>query len=84
MGDGDGINDTFASVFHVPWVTDHEFLILDRCSEMIFLSNTPGEGWKGNMRGSLVESEVCGWKHLCRDVLTKERIDRVGHIKVVR
>ncbi len=82
--DGDGINESFVPVFNVPRVVDYEFMIFDRWGEEIFSSKKPGEGWSGNMKGSIVESEVFVWKLVCRDELTNQRIDRIGHVTVVR
>lgn len=66
------------------WVTDQEFLIFDGWGEMIFESKTPGEIWNGNMKGPLVQTDVYVWKLFCRDMLTNERIDRIGHVTMMR
>jgi hypothetical protein len=84
MGDHYCINNTFAPILNVSWVTDQGFFLCDRWGEMIFVSRTSGEGWNDNMKGSLVQTDVYVWKLFCRDVLTNERIDRIGHVTVVR
>jgi gliding motility-associated-like protein len=81
---GDGFNDGFAPVFNQPWVSDYEFLIFDRWGERIFESRTVDEQWTGRYGSDVVETEVYVWKLTCKDQLTGELIERIGHVSVLK
>jgi gliding motility-associated-like protein len=81
---GDGFNDGFAPVFNQPWVSDYEFLIFNRWGERIFESRTVDEQWTGRYGSDVVETEVYVWKLTCKDQLTGELIERIGHVSVLK
>jgi gliding motility-associated-like protein len=80
---GDGFNEGFKPVFNLPHVVDYEFMIFDRWGERIFNSRSLDEAWDGSYGGALVESEVYVWKLTCRDQLSGDLIERMGHVTVL-
>ena len=82
---GDGFNDGFCPIFNLPWaVADYEFTIFDRWGELIHLSQVVHNEWDGWYVNGLVETEVYVWKLKCRDKLTNELIERIGHVTVLK
>lgn len=82
---GDDINDGFAPIFNVPAIADeYEFMIFDRWGLRIFTSETIGEQWDGGINGEIVQQDVYVWKMHCRDTITREEYDLVGHVTVVK
>jgi len=82
---GDDINDGFAPVFNVPAFADeYEFMIFDRWGLRIFTSETIGEQWDGGLNGEIVQEDVYVWKMHCKDRITREEYDLVGHVTVVK
>lgn len=82
--DGDDINETFLPVFNVTWIEDYEFQIFDRWGERVFVSTTPGEGWRGDLNGSAVKQDVYVWRLQCRDKYRNTAISRMGHVTLLR
>jgi gliding motility-associated-like protein len=80
---GDGFNEGFKPVFNLPYVVDYEFMIFNRWGERIFNSRSLDEAWDGSYGGTLVESEVYVWKLKCRDQLSGELIERLGHVTIL-
>ncbi|MCB0765373.1 MAG: gliding motility-associated C-terminal domain-containing protein, partial [Flavobacteriales bacterium] len=80
----DGFNDGFGPVFNVPWVTDYQFMIFDRWGERIFASEVPEERWDGRYGGEVAKTEVYVWKLQCRDRLSGEFIERMGHVTLLK
>ena len=82
---GDDINDGFAPIINVPAIADeYEFMIFDRWGLRIFTSETIGEQWDGGINGEIVQQDVYVWKMHCRDTITREEYDLVGHVTVVK
>ena len=82
---GDGINEGFCPIFNIPAFADeYGFMIFDRWGLLIFDSNTIGEHWNGQLNNVEVPEDVYVWKMHCRDIITKEVYDMIGHVTVVR
>ncbi|MBK9759405.1 MAG: gliding motility-associated C-terminal domain-containing protein [Flavobacteriales bacterium] len=82
---GDGINEGFGPIFNIPAFADeYGFMIFDRWGLLIFDSNTIGEHWNGQLNNVEVPEDVYVWKMHCRDIITKEVYDMIGHVTVVR
>ncbi len=82
--DGDGLNDLFIPVFSHTDVMDYEFLIFDRWGEQVFQSVDLGEGWDGTLSGKLVKTEVFVWILRYRAPDSGDRVERRGHVTVLR
>jgi gliding motility-associated-like protein len=81
----DDVNEGFAPVFNMNWaVGDYEFMVFDRWGELLFETQELDAKWNGIYGGSTVETEVFVWKLRCRDLLTREWIERVGHVTVLK
>jgi gliding motility-associated-like protein len=81
---GDGINDTFLPVFNLPWVVDYQFMVFNRWGEQIFGTDLPGKPWMGDYLNVESETEVYVWKLICKDALSGERIERIGHVTLLK
>jgi len=80
---GDGINDEFLPIFNVPQVKDYEFLVFNRWGEQIFGTDLPGKPWDGSYGGVVSQVDVYVWKLICKDAITGELIERIGHVTIV-
>ncbi|MBL7954933.1 MAG: gliding motility-associated C-terminal domain-containing protein, partial [Flavobacteriales bacterium] len=80
---GDGINDEFLPIFNVPQVKDYEFLVFNRWGEQIFGTNLPGKPWDGRYGGVVSQVDVYVWKLICKDAITGDLIERIGHVTIV-
>ncbi|MFN6178783.1 MAG: gliding motility-associated C-terminal domain-containing protein, partial [Flavobacteriales bacterium] len=81
----DGINEGFAPVFNMNWaVGDYEFLVFNRWGELLYETHVVDEKWDGVHGGGGVETEVFVWKLRCRDRLTRQWIERIGHVTVLK
>ncbi|HRO98026.1 MAG TPA: PKD domain-containing protein [Flavobacteriales bacterium] len=81
----DDVNEGFAPVFNMNWaVGDYEFLVFDRWGELLFETHELDAKWNGIYGGGTVETEVFVWRLRCRDMLTREWIERVGHVTVLK
>jgi gliding motility-associated-like protein len=82
---GDGINEGFCPIFNDPALAaDYTFMIFDRWGLLIFESTTIHEKWNAKLNSVDVPEDVYVWKMHCRDIITKEVYDRIGHVTVVR
>ncbi|MEZ4739458.1 MAG: gliding motility-associated C-terminal domain-containing protein [Flavobacteriales bacterium] len=81
---GDGINDEFLPVFNLPHIKDYQFLVFNRWGEQIFGTDLPGKPWKGDYLDVHSETEVYVWKLICTDALSGERIERIGHVTLLK
>ena len=63
---------------------DYEFLVFDRWGELLFETHELDAKWNGIYGGGTVETEVFVWRLRCRDLLTREWIERVGHVTVLK
>ncbi len=83
--DGDGINEVF-----VPFVTGlkeqgYQFLIFDRWGKELFATTRMGEGWSGAFgNGDPAPIGVYVWKLIGRERYGTDRVDRTGHVTLVR
>jgi gliding motility-associated-like protein len=83
--DGDGINEVF-----VPFVSGlkepgYQFLIFDRWGQELFATTRMGEGWSGNFgNGDPAPVGVYVWKLIGRERYGTGRVDRTGHVTLVR
>ncbi|MBK8498556.1 MAG: gliding motility-associated C-terminal domain-containing protein [Flavobacteriales bacterium] len=82
---GDDENDGFCPIFNLPWaVKDYEFMIFNRWGELIHTSNVVHAEWDGWYVNEVVKEDVYVWKMKCKDKLTNELIERVGHVTVLK
>jgi len=81
---GDGINDDFLPIFNLPWVVDYKFMVFNRWGEQIFGTDQPGKPWKGDYSDVVSKEEVYVWKLICRDQLSGDRIERIGHVTLLK
>jgi len=82
---GDGENDSFMPVFNLPHlVRDYEFMIFDRWGLLLSQSEKVHEPWGGDYQGEVVQEDVYVWKMKCKNRLTNELIERVGHVTVLK
>jgi len=81
---GDAENDGFMPVFNLPHlVKDYEFMIFDRWGLLLSQSEQVHHPWSGDYQGEIVQQDVYVWKLKCKNKLTNELIERVGHVTVL-
>ena len=81
---GDGINDDFLPIFNLPWVVDYKFMVFNRWGEQIFGTDQPGKPWNGSYSDVVAKEEVYVWKLVCRDQLSGDLIERIGHVTLLK
>ncbi len=81
---GDGVNDVFLPVLNVPRVKDYQFMVFNRWGELIFGTERPGEPWDGAYQGVVSQVDVYVWRLTCKDALSGDLIEKVGHVSIVR
>ena len=81
---GDGFNDDFLPIFNLPQVKDYQFFVFNRWGELIFNTNLPGKPWDGSYGGVVSQVDVYVWKLSCKDALSGDLIERIGHVSIVR
>ncbi|MBX2973439.1 MAG: gliding motility-associated C-terminal domain-containing protein [Flavobacteriales bacterium] len=82
---GDGHNDVFLPIFNLPpQAKDYQFMVFNRWGERIFDTDQPGKPWDGGYGGVASQVDVYVWKLTCKDGLTGEPIEHVGHVTIVK
>jgi gliding motility-associated-like protein len=83
--DGDGFNNTFYPVISGAYSNQgYEFLIFNRWGELIFESQTVGEGWDGTYRDHKCQDGVYTWKLKVGHTYDYEIEEFVGHVSLLR
>ncbi|MCB0810018.1 MAG: gliding motility-associated C-terminal domain-containing protein [Flavobacteriales bacterium] len=83
--DGDGINDAFVPVVIGVASDGYRFDIFDRWGQPLFSTERPDEAWDGTFGGGeQVPIGVYVWKLVARDPYSGLRVERTGHVTVVR
>ncbi|HNU55652.1 MAG TPA: gliding motility-associated C-terminal domain-containing protein, partial [Flavobacteriales bacterium] len=81
---GDGVNDDFLPIFNLPQVKEYQFFVFNRWGELIFNTDQPGKPWDGSYGGVVSQVDVYVWKLSCKDALSGDPIERIGHVSIVR
>lgn len=82
--DGDGRNDIFTPIVNNVNPDIYEFLIFNRWGQIVFESNTIGEGWDGTYNGNQSPDGVYVWKMnfaIKGEVVIQEMF---GHVTLLR
>ncbi|MBL7963046.1 MAG: gliding motility-associated C-terminal domain-containing protein [Flavobacteriales bacterium] len=83
--DGDGTNDTFAPAVLGIARDGYRFDVFDRWGQPLFGTNDPDARWDGRSAGGQpVQVGVYIWKLSARDAIKGTRIERTGHVTLVR
>ena len=83
--DGDGVNDRFIPVLLGMAPEGQELLVVDRWGRVLFTTDRPAEGWDGNFAGGdPVPSGVLVWRFTGSDAHSGARVERMGHVTLVR
>ena len=83
--DGDGHNDFFFPVLGNPAPEEYRFAIFDRWGQPLFDTTDPAEGWSGSFAdGQETPVGVYIWKLWMREPFTSDRVERTGHVTLVR
>ncbi len=83
--DDSGPNDIFKPVMLGIDPTSYRFYIFDRWGQPLFETSDPDHGWNGLFaNGTEVPIGVYVWKLVVKDRITTNRIERVGHVTLVR
>lgn len=87
----DGINDEFYPVGrNLEFGNDYEFSIYDRWGSLIWLSNTPYQGWDGTVRElsptslEVAQIDVYVWRLVVKDPFTGDKHEMVGIVSLIR
>lgn len=82
--DGDGLNDIFLPVLQGEAPLTYELYIFNRWGELIFLSTDKLKGWDGTHKGIISKEDVYVWKLRVRKKMNQDKIERMGHINLLR
>jgi len=83
--DGVAPNDIFKPIILGLEPSSYSFYIFDRWGQPLFETSDPDQGWNGLFPdGSEVPIGVYVWKLVAKDRITTNRIERVGHVTLVR
>ncbi|HRH71046.1 MAG TPA: gliding motility-associated C-terminal domain-containing protein, partial [Flavobacteriales bacterium] len=83
--DGSGFNDGFKAVVSGIDPRYYHFDIFDRWGQPLYSTDDPTAEWNGNFSdGSEVPIGVYVWKLRAKDAHTSARIERVGHVTLLR
>ena len=82
---GDGINDEFRPIVGGIDPDRYLFMIFDRWGSEIYSTNVPGASWNGlSASGDEIPQGVYPWKLHMKDPYSGDRIERIGHVTLVR
>ncbi|MBX2974173.1 MAG: gliding motility-associated C-terminal domain-containing protein, partial [Flavobacteriales bacterium] len=83
--DGVAPNDIFKPVIIGVDPANYRFYIFDRWGQPLYETSDPDAGWNGLFtNGTEVPIGVYVWKLVAKDKITANRIERVGHVTLVR
>ena len=83
--DGDGINETFRPIIAGMDPKYYHFYIFDRWGQPLFETADESAAWSGNFSNNdPVPEGVYVWKLVGKDRYSGDRIDRIGHVTLVR
>lgn len=80
----DGINDEFLAIMNGIDPDSYRLEIFDRWGELVFATNNPSGSWDGTLGGTDAPVDVYVWKLSVRDRLTTRRMERSGHVTLLR
>ncbi|MBK9175113.1 MAG: gliding motility-associated C-terminal domain-containing protein [Flavobacteriales bacterium] len=80
----DDKNDGFAPVVIGIDPRFYRFEVFDRWGLLVFSSETPGEAWDGMLSGVEAPQDVYVWKVRVKDSFSGDRVERVGHVNLLR
>lgn len=79
-----GTNDIFMPVGRNHEISEYEFMIFNRWGEMVFRTTELGKGWDGTMNNIKCPSDTYVWKIKVKSTLNGQRIERIGHVTLLR
>jgi gliding motility-associated-like protein len=83
--DGDEYNPVFLPVFTSGFDPyNYTLLIFNRWGEIIFESHNAKVGWDGTYGGKIVQDGTYIWKISFKDKYTDEKIQKIGHVNILR
>ncbi|MGV3638251.1 MAG: gliding motility-associated C-terminal domain-containing protein, partial [Flavobacteriales bacterium] len=83
--DGVAPNDIFKPIILGVEPSSYRFYVFDRWGQPLFETSDPEVGWNGLFAdGTEVPIGVYVWKLVAKDRITANRIERVGHVTLVR
>lgn len=83
--DGDGINEVFMPFVAGMKEQGYRFIIFDRWGQEMFSTGRMGEGWAGDFgNGDPAPIGVYVWKLMGHERYGTGRVDRTGHVTLVR
>lgn len=82
--DNDNINELFFPVISGFIADKYEFMIFNRWGELIFLSESAGEGWDGRHKGLDCKEDTYVWKLKAKESATGKQRTYYGHVNLLR
>ncbi|HRH39534.1 MAG TPA: gliding motility-associated C-terminal domain-containing protein, partial [Flavobacteriales bacterium] len=80
----DDKNETFKPIVTGIDPRYYQFMIFDRWGNMFFSTKDPAAFWDGLHDGEDAPQDVYVWKLIAKDALSGARIERVGHVSLLR
>lgn len=80
--DGDGINDMFITKGEN--IDKFTLWVFNRWGQLLFQTNDINKGWDGKYNGELSKTDTYVWRVKYTHVLTGEKIEKIGHVNLLR
>lgn len=82
---GDNINESFVPIVNGVDPDFYRFEVYDRWGLLVFSSETIGEAWSGlQPDGTEAPLDVYVWKVKAKDAYSGDRVERIGHVSLLR
>lgn len=82
--DADGVNDVFIPILQGEDPLSYQLMIFNRWGELIFESNNKLIGWDGTHKNIKSKEDVYVWKIRAKKKSSGEKVERVGHVTLLR
>ncbi len=82
--DGDGINDVFLPSLYGYSEKDYSLMIFDRWGLLIYRTDNMSNAWDGVYKSTPCQEDAYVWKIEAKDKYTGEKIERMGHVTLIR
>ncbi len=80
----DGLNDEFTPIVTGDEPAFYKFMVYNRWGEIVFESETVGDGWDGTFKGEKAQSDTYVWTLRTGMAGVPDPLDKKGHVTLIR